>query len=54
MREPVYYYREIEDADIFALVPVTMVSVIITQKKVADDFILTAVKRFKKQDPNIS
>lgn len=51
---PIYYYKDIDNADTYALVPVTMLSVVITQRKVVDDFILTAVKRFKKQDPNMS
>jgi len=54
MMTPVYYNKRIDEhADIYALVPVTMLSVVKTERRVTDDFIATAVKRFKKQDPQM-
>ncbi|MDR2694692.1 MAG: hypothetical protein LBB74_10840 [Chitinispirillales bacterium] len=55
MTNPVYYNKSIDKkADIYALVPVTLLPVVRTERTVDDDFIATAVKRFKKQDALMS
>lgn len=55
MTNPVYYNKSIDEyADMYALVPVTLLPVVKTERTVDDDFIATAVKRFKKQDAGMS
>jgi len=55
MMYPVYYNKSIDErADMYALAPVTLLRVVMTERTADDDFIATAVKRFKKQDAQMS